>query len=620
MHWTFPLKLLYSIFVSCIFVVPAVIGYAIHLRITKQAFWVLGVYGTVVFCFLVLQLIFATLNRVLLRRHRQKHPPPVSASEPKRQDGEQQLSQQPKNVRCATKIGLAVVGYREEPALFAQCLESIQRLSYPDPFKIVVVVDGKDQEDHEMASIYEKAFPGHPVVVLPYLMSEKATSNRTQEAGNDEKKIPVEDDQTMTTHFEEKDCQDNNNSRSSSSSSPSSMKELPPEEPTKYIFYPGDDPVPLPTSSRAVCYLQPHRGKRHAMYTAFRILMAAGCDAIMSTDSDTKFDSQALIELERALYWYPNVGAAAGDVRIWNSGDSLLSFMSSLRYWMAFNIERAAQSFNRCVTCVSGPMGLYKSDVIAELLDDWIVQRFLGQECTYGDDRHLTNRVLLRGYRVVYTHYAFCETETPTNFLRWFKQQTRWSKSFYREILWNALSIHKHSPWMAAELFYQGIYPFVLLFSIFFILWTHAPFVLAVWIVSLVATAFIKTVYSFIVTRSPRFLVFPVYGGYYLLGLVPAKLWALVSLWDVGWGTSARSASERKSESRVWLQIKEALPVVVWILVVFAGIAYNLTAFFLKIDSRSPLSPRPSIGSSGNSIDVPAPDSIIFYPNPNIYS
>jgi hyaluronan synthase len=123
------------------------------------------------------------------------------------------------------------------------------------------------------------------------------------------------------------------------------------------------------------------------MYTAFRILLAVGCEAIVSTDSDTKFDPRAVLELERALHWFPSIGAAAGDVRIWNTTDSALSFMSSLRYWMAFNIERAAQSFNRAVTCVSGPMGIYRGSILKLILDDWVTQRFLGMECTYGDDR-----------------------------------------------------------------------------------------------------------------------------------------------------------------------------------------------------------------------------------------
>ncbi|KAI8092261.1 nucleotide-diphospho-sugar transferase [Gilbertella persicaria] len=576
-YWTLPLKILYSIVVSCIFVLPALIGYALRIEITRKSFWVLGVYGTVVFVFIFLQLIFATLNRVMVCHYRRKSPPAFSRDHDLRDEktNDEQLDitsettcaeDQEKGQeqgRPATRMGLAVVGYREEPELFMQCLESVKNLNYPDPFKVIVVIDGDAPDDKEMAVLFQKTFPQSPILVLPELLSVSFEKLRSQQE-------KVNYDQLLQETFT------------------------------------------LPTDTTPVCYMQPHRGKRHAMYTAFRILMASGCDAVMSTDSDTRFDPDAMIEMERALYWFPNIGAVAGDVRIWNARDSLLSFMSSLRYWMAFNIERAAQSFNRCVTCVSGPMGIYRSYVLREILDDWIGQSFLGMECTYGDDRHLTNRTLLHGYRVVYTHLAFCETETPISFLRWFKQQTRWSKSFYRELLWNARSLHKHSPWMAAELFYQGIYPFVLLFSIFQILFSKSPFVLVIWLISLLVIACIKTVYSTLVTLQVRFLAFPIYSLYYMFGLVPAKLWAIISLWDVGWGTSARSAAERKRENVFWSQLKEALPIIAWLILLLGGVAFNVVIYMINPDKIN------GFDFFGfNSGNVPDPESIVFYPNMN---
>ncbi|KAI9250276.1 nucleotide-diphospho-sugar transferase [Sporodiniella umbellata] len=587
-HWTFPLKLLYSIGISCVFVAPALVGYALKIQVTRQSFWVLGVYGLVVFCFIGLQLSFATVNRIMAHRYSNRLAKAISNSDLTTEKFEvsekpTEVMEEGQQIRSCTKMGLAVVGYREEPGLFSQCLESIKSLKYPEPFKIIAVIDGDDKDDQEMAAVFQKVFPKCPVVVLPELLSFSFQRLKSEES-----------------------------TRASVAGSSSTESDTIKEKPDVLLDYDRiiKDQLTLPTDTQAVCYLQPHRGKRHAMYTAFRVLMAAGCEAIMSTDSDTRFDPQAMIEMEKALHWFPNIGAAAGDVRILNSKDSLLSYMSSLRYWMAFNIERAAQSFNRCVTCVSGPMGIYRSDVLKQILDVWIEQSFLGMECTYGDDRHLTNLTLLKGYRVVYTHLAFCETETPTAFLRWFKQQTRWSKSFYRELLWNARSLHKHSPWMAAELFYQGIYPFVLLFSIFQILFSKTPFILVVWLISLGAIACIKTIYSTVVALSLRFLGFPVYSLYYLFGLVPSKLWALISLWDVGWGTSARSASEMKRENVFCSKLKEALPILFWSLLLLSGVTFNIVMYFLD--------PNHPTGADFFGLDTGIdPTSIVFYPNPN---
>lgn len=65
----------------------------------------------------------------------------------------------------------------------------------------------------------------------------------------------------------------------------------------------------------------------------------------------------ALLELARVLDEDPRVGAVGGDVRILNPLDSWVSFLSSLRYWVAFNVERACQSYFHCVSCISGPLG-----------------------------------------------------------------------------------------------------------------------------------------------------------------------------------------------------------------------------------------------------------------------
>jgi hyaluronan synthase len=49
-----------------------------------------------------------------------------------------------------------------------------------------------------------------------------------------------------------------------------------------------------------------------------------------------------------------------------------LSFLTSLRYWFAFNVERAADSYFGVVNCVSGPLGLYKKEVIQDISHEWI--------------------------------------------------------------------------------------------------------------------------------------------------------------------------------------------------------------------------------------------------------
>ena len=111
--------------------------------------------------------------------------------------------------------------------------------------------------------------------------------------------------------------------------------------------------------------------------TAFKVLKNQA-DYVQVCDSDTQLDSRSMLELAWILDSQPDTGAVGGDVRIWNSGDSFVSFLSSLRYWMAFNIERACQSYFGCVSCISGPIGMYRMALINKIVDLWSDQRFLG--------------------------------------------------------------------------------------------------------------------------------------------------------------------------------------------------------------------------------------------------
>lgn len=46
--------------------------------------------------------------------------------------------------------------------------------------------------------------------------------------------------------------------------------------------------------------------------------------------------------------------------------------------------------------------GLYRNDLLQQFLESWYNQKFLGTHCTFGDDRHLTNRMLSMGYATKY--------------------------------------------------------------------------------------------------------------------------------------------------------------------------------------------------------------------------
>ncbi|KAG7521607.1 Hyaluronan synthase 3 [Solea senegalensis] len=262
------------------------------------------------------------------------------------------------------------------------------------------------------------------------------------------------------------------------------------------------------------------------------------------------------------------VGGVGGDVQILNKYDSWISFLSSVRYWMAFNVERACQSYFGCVQCISGPLGMYRNSLLQRFLEAWYHQTFLGSKCSFGDDRHLTNRVLSFGYKTKFTARSQCQTETPTQYLRWLNQQTRWSKSYFREWLYNALWFHKHSLWMTYESVVTGFFPFFLVATVIHLfyrgrLWNILLFLLTVQLVGMV-----KATYACFLRGSLVMIFMSLYSLVYMSSLLPAKIFALLTINKAGWGTSGRR--------KIVVNFIGAVPVTLWTLVLLGGVAYTV--------------------------------------------
>jgi hyaluronan synthase len=121
---------------------------------------------------------------------------------------------------------------------------------------------------------------------------------------------------------------------------------------------------------------QDNAGKREALYNGFKHLGDA--QVVLTADSDTVWHMFAARELVTTLM-QSNVGAVTGYVAVSNAKFNLLTRLIDMRYWMAFNQERAAQSFFGAVTCVSGPLGAYRRHLIEAIKDDFLNQCFLGK-------------------------------------------------------------------------------------------------------------------------------------------------------------------------------------------------------------------------------------------------
>ncbi|KAG9334575.1 hypothetical protein JZ751_007396, partial [Albula glossodonta] len=428
-------------------------------------------------------------------------------------------------------IGLTISAYQEDPAYLRECLDSVRALQYPpDLLRIIMVVDGNTDEDVYMMEMFREVFADQDPGVFrwehnyhtwdPRPQGEQAADNA---AGDAPLGVGQEDPQRREV-----------------------------EE--------------LIRTKRCVCIMQKWGGKREVMYTAFKAL-GDSVDYIQVCDSDTKLDPLATVELCKVLESNQKYGAVGGDVKILNLKDSYISFMSSLRYWMAFNVERACQSFFNCVSCISGPLGLYRNDLLQQFLESWYNQKFLGTHCTFGDDRHLTNRMLSLGYATKQRYMAKCHTMLYM-FLRWLNQQTRWTKSYFREWLYNALWWHKHSLWMPYEAIVSGIFPFFVTATVIKLFWTGSLWDI-LWVLCCIQIiGLVKAAYACLLRKNFIMIFMSLYSMLYMTSLLPAKYFAILTMNKSSWGTSGRR--------KIVGNYIPLLPLSIWAAILLAGLCYTI--------------------------------------------
>lgn len=264
-------------------------------------------------------------------------------------------------------------------------------------------------------------------------------------------------------------------------------------------------------------------------------------ELIVTVDSDTIIhDKRAVLELIQPLK-KEKVGAVTGDVRVENKSDNIVSKLISYRYWVAFNQERAAQSLFSVVMCCSGPFSVYRREIIDKVKEKYIDQKFLGVCCTYGDDRHLTNMVLGQGWTVEYNPFSKAYTYVPTDLATYIRQQIRWNRSFYREMLWTIPFLYKKNIYLFYDLLMQLLLPGCLIFAFFYTIFITSqeltPIYFVKYIAILMLIAFLRSLYGFYRTKDIGFTSFIFYGFIHILILLPVRMYALFTLKSIKWGT-----------------------------------------------------------------------------------
>jgi hyaluronan synthase len=173
-----------------------------------------------------------------------------------------------------------------------------------------------------------------------------------------------------------------------------------------------------------------NRGKKAGLYEGF----SQGSGEIFVTiDSDSVIAKDTLRQVVAPMMHDPQIGAVAGNVKVYNRHQSLLGKMLAVRFVLSFDFLRASQSWYGMVTCTPGALSAYRREAVLPHADAWLNQTFLGSPCHHSEDRALTNFVLRSGFYSVYQRNAIVHTMVPETYNGLCKMYLRWERGNVRE-------------------------------------------------------------------------------------------------------------------------------------------------------------------------------------------
>ncbi len=277
-------------------------------------------------------------------------------------------------------------------------------------------------------------------------------------------------------------------------------------------------------------------GKRHAQAQVLRLFQPNEFDYILTVDSDSVLDDDALEHLLRSLR-DDRVQAASGMILVRNWRTNFLSRLTDINVVTSCLLFRMARSWMGIVSPTSGALAIYRAAVVYDNLDDYL------SSGTAGDDRRLSFYALLRGDVVGVTE-AIAATQLPTTWAGAFRQRMRWSKSAWLGVGFVLTNLRPLVVFFyVMPLVFCLVWPFVVAALLtLFVRYDNPVFLhgVAWWVVCSITQTAVYAIYRPGFSTGQRWIQFSLSPVYPVLGLVilrPAAYWALTKLKSTSWHT-----------------------------------------------------------------------------------
>lgn len=196
----------------------------------------------------------------------------------------------------------------------------------------------------------------------------------------------------------------------------------------------SDDMVPI------TYFHTPLAGKRNAIRMAVERVNPKSDIAIL-VDSDTIWTSNTLIELLKPFVVDNLVGGVTTRQKILSPERNIVTMFANLLEEIRAEGTMKAMSTTGKIGCLPGRTIAFRTQILREVMFEFMNETFMGLHKEVSDDRSLTNLTLKEGYKTVMQDTSVVYTDAPTRWKKFIRQQLRWAEgSQYNNL--------RMTPWM----------------------------------------------------------------------------------------------------------------------------------------------------------------------------
>ncbi|KAK4185178.1 family 2 putative glycosyltransferase [Podospora australis] len=475
------------------------------------------------------------------------------------------LETQPLSAAPRLECLAAVVGWREDPALYTRALESYKSARTCAFF--LAGIDGDEAEDQDMVTVFSQVFPDHSAVIhVPEPLGEVAERIR-------DKTLAIQRQQGQSINVAEAEAV-----------AMQTCLNL-----ARTILNQHNIQIGTPNGIRQLCLKQRHMHKKGIMFTAyvFSLIIAdiLGIEFMWSSDSDTIVFPDSLEQTINSIASDPKAGGASSGLVVHNSRETAVTSLASAVYWGELYLTRSTPACTGTSDCQSGPSTAFRLAALPAILVPWYLQVAFGKRMIVNEDRHLTTNLLLRGWNVIFASDTLAATDTPTTMARWLKQQVRWARATHIESLLRPKVYILSHPLLFYGMVKREFGPAIGAFAVMWYFFTSHMFI-TISVMDFVYRIMISSAYNFL--RNPhrltqKDLVWTVPGVFfYYIPLPAVQIYSMLTMAADGWGTSMRASGDmerakRESRRKAWFELGFF---VVWMSIVAGVIAKALTSYY----------------------------------------